>query len=263
MTAFTIEVLLLLALAFLLGLAVGFKLGRRAVPTAESGAPPVATFTGRLPVHEAGENEAGEYGAGERGAGEGGAGGRLPPSALPFSATPSDPGPHDSAHDTAPDPVAPRAPLQGEPLPLPPRPVPAPREPDLFSRLGLSPNLASLPPEPEDEPLPLPLPPPPVVREKGPDGHPGVRPPTLDAPEGEGADDLKLLKGIGPQNERRLNALGIFHIRQIAAWTPDEAAWVGSYLAFPGRIERENWIGQARALAAGAPPPEPGSRRRG
>ena len=90
-----------------------------------------------------------------------------------------------------------------------------------------------------------------------------MRPPTLDAPEGEGADDLKLLKGIGPQNERRLNALGIYHVRQIAAWTPDEAAWVGSYLAFPGRIERENWIGQAPALAAGEPPPEPGSRRRG
>ncbi|WP_408068495.1 hypothetical protein [Xanthobacter oligotrophicus] len=257
MTAFTIEVLLLLALAFLLGLAVGFKLGRRAAPSAESGAPPVAAFTGRLPVHEEGEN-----GVDERRAGERGTGGRVPPSALPFSATPSDPGSHDSAHDTASDPVAPSSPLQGEPLHLPPRPVPAPRELDLFSRLGLSPNLASLPPEPEDEPLPLPLPPP-VVREKGPDGHPGVRPPTLDAPEGEGADDLKLLKGIGPQNERRLNALGIYHVRQIAAWTPDEAAWVGSYLAFPGRIERENWIGQARALAAGAPPPERGGRPQG
>ncbi|WP_349237827.1 hypothetical protein [Xanthobacter autotrophicus] len=238
MTAFTIEVLLLLALAFLLGLALGFKLGRRrAAALTEIGARPVAAFTGRLPVHE----------AGERGA-------HVPPAARSVSAPPSEPGPHDGARD----PVVP-----GEPLHLPPRPVPAPREPDLFSRLGLSPDLASLPPEPDDEPLPLPLPPPPVVREKGPDGHPGVRPPTLGAPEGEGADDLKLLKGIGPQNERRLNALGIYHVRQIAAWTPDEAAWVGSYLAFPGRIERENWIGQARALASGSPPPEPGSRRRG
>lgn len=243
MTAFTIEVLLLLALAFVLGVALGFKLGRRhAAALAESGAPPVPAFTGRLPVREAGEPEA-----------------RVPPSALPFSAQPSDPGPRDAA----PDPEVPSAPARGEPLHPPPRPVPAPREPDLFSRLGLSPNLASLPPEPEDEPLPLPLPPAPVAREKGPDGHPGVRPPTLDAPEGEGADDLKLLKGIGPQNERRLNALGIYHVRQIAAWTPDEAAWVGSYLAFPGRIERENWIGQARTLSAGEPPPEPDSRSRG
>ncbi|WP_394257934.1 hypothetical protein [Xanthobacter autotrophicus] len=234
MTAFTIEVLLLLALAFLLGLVLGFKLGRRhAAALAESGAPPVVAFTGRLPVHEAGEREA-----------------RLPPSAHSVSAPPSEPAPHDRA----PNPVVPSSPGEGEPLHLPPRPVPAPREPDLFSRLGLSPNLASLPPEPEDEPLPLPLPPAPV-REKGPDGHPGVRPPTLDAPEGEEPDDLKLLKGIGPQNERRLNALGIYHVRQIAAWTPDEAAWVGSYLAFPGRIERENWIGQARALVAGEPPP--------
>lgn len=257
MTAFTTEVLLLLALAFLLGLAVGFNLGRRrAAVLADSAVPPVVAFTGRLPVHEAGEYEAGAHRRGEQAAGEPAV--RVPPSGRSFSAAPSEPG----SPGTAPDPVAPGAPGPGEPLPLPPRPAPAPRELDLFSRLGLSPDLASLPPEPEDEPLPLP-PPPPVVREKGPDGHPGVRPPTLEAPEGEGPDDLKVLKGIGPQNERRLNALGIFHVRQIAAWTPDEAAWVGSYLAFPGRIERENWIGQARALAAGEPPPEPGSRRRG
>jgi len=65
-------------------------------------------------------------------------------------------------------------------------------------------------------------------------------------------DDLKVIKGIGPQNEARLNALGVFHFDQIAAWTPEEARWVGSYLAFPGRIEREGWIAQARGLASGA-----------
>ncbi|BBE70554.1 hypothetical protein [Oharaeibacter diazotrophicus] len=64
-------------------------------------------------------------------------------------------------------------------------------------------------------------------------------------------DDLKVIKGIGPQNEARLNALGVFHFDQIAAWTPEEARWVGSYLAFPGRIEREGWIAQARSLASG------------
>ncbi|WP_394089372.1 hypothetical protein [Xanthobacter autotrophicus] len=251
MTAFTIEVLLLLALAFLLGLALGFKLGRRsAAAVADSEAASVVSFTGRLPVHEAGDPNAGPDRSGPP---------ATPSAVLPFSAAPTSAGTGVSG----PGSQMPEAPASGEPLAQPSRPVPAPRELDLFSRLGLSPDLASLPPEPEDEPLPLPLPPAPVVREKGPDGHPGVRPPTLDAPEGEGADDLKLLKGIGPQNERRLNALGIYHVRQIAAWTPDEAAWVGSYLAFPGRIERENWIGQARALAAGEPPPEPGSRRRG
>lgn len=87
----------------------------------------------------------------------------------------------------------------------------------------------------------------------GVEAHPGQRPPALAAPMGGAPDDLKLLKGIGPQNEQRLHQLGIYHLSQIAAWTPDEAQWVGSYLAFPGRIERENWIGQAVALLSGTP----------
>ena len=76
----------------------------------------------------------------------------------------------------------------------------------------------------------------------------GARPPLLSEPLDGGADDLKKIKGIGPQNEARLNALGVYHYRQIAAWTPEEARWVGAYLAFAGRIERENWIGQANTL---------------
>jgi predicted flap endonuclease-1-like 5' DNA nuclease len=77
----------------------------------------------------------------------------------------------------------------------------------------------------------------------------GVRPPPLPGPRDGAPDDLKRIRGIGPQNEARLAALGIFHFDQIAAWSPDEARWVGSYLAFPGRIERENWVGQAKTLA--------------
>ena len=78
----------------------------------------------------------------------------------------------------------------------------------------------------------------------------GERPPALPGPRAEGADDLRRIKGIGPQNATRLNALGIYHFDQIAAWTPVEVRWVGAYLAFPGRIEREDWIAQATALAA-------------
>ncbi|SCM76611.1 hypothetical protein KL86PLE_40416 [uncultured Pleomorphomonas sp.] len=79
----------------------------------------------------------------------------------------------------------------------------------------------------------------------------GERPPALPGPRPGGADDLRRIRGIGPQNATRLNALGIYHLDQIAAWTPAEARWVGAYLAFPGRIEREDWIGQAKALASG------------
>jgi predicted flap endonuclease-1-like 5' DNA nuclease len=81
--------------------------------------------------------------------------------------------------------------------------------------------------------------------------HPGRKPQGLEAPgEGE-ADDLKLIRGIGPRNEKACNALGITRFRQIADWTPEEAIWVGHDLAFPGRVEREHWIAQARLLAAG------------
>jgi predicted flap endonuclease-1-like 5' DNA nuclease len=81
--------------------------------------------------------------------------------------------------------------------------------------------------------------------------HPGTRPQGIAAPEGGHADDLKLIKGIGPKNEKIGNALGIYHFRQIANWTPEEAIWVGHHVAFPGRIEREHWIPQAKLLASG------------
>ena len=71
-----------------------------------------------------------------------------------------------------------------------------------------------------------------------------------DAREGR-ADDLKKIKGIGPKLEGTLNALGIFHYDQIAAWGPTEMAWVDDKLSFHGRIAREAWVEQAKALASG------------
>ncbi len=91
----------------------------------------------------------------------------------------------------------------------------------------------------------------PLAKVAGEDAIEGARPVGLMAPRGGKADDLKLIRGIGKQNEGRLHGLGIWHFDQIAAWTADNALWVGSYLAFPGRIEREGWVAQARDLAAG------------
>ena len=79
----------------------------------------------------------------------------------------------------------------------------------------------------------------------------GSKPAGLEAPRPNVTEDLKLISGVGPQNEAKLHALGIWHFDQIAAWSEKEALWVGGYLAFPGRIEREDWIGQAKILAAG------------
>ena len=81
---------------------------------------------------------------------------------------------------------------------------------------------------------------------------PGQRPAGLVTARDDTPDDLKLIKGIGRQNEGRLHGLGIWHFEQIAGWTSENVEWVGGYLAFPGRIEREDWVGQARKLAKSA-----------
>ncbi len=80
---------------------------------------------------------------------------------------------------------------------------------------------------------------------------PAMRPAGLPAPRNGVPDDLQRIRGIGRRNEELLNSLGIFHFGQIAAWTPAEARWVAAFLAFPERIERDDWIGQATILASG------------
>ena len=75
------------------------------------------------------------------------------------------------------------------------------------------------------------------------------QPKALAAPEGT-PDDLTRIKGIGPKLSKLLNELGIYHFKQIAAWTAPEAAWVDDFLAFKGRVSREGWISQARTYAS-------------
>jgi branched-chain amino acid transport system ATP-binding protein len=74
----------------------------------------------------------------------------------------------------------------------------------------------------------------------------------LPAPRDGKPDRLTLIKGIGPVNERKLNEHGIFHFDQIAAWKRADIATAEAYLAFDGRIEREDWVGQAKTLATQA-----------
>ncbi len=71
----------------------------------------------------------------------------------------------------------------------------------------------------------------------------------LPAPRGNRPDDLLLIKGIGPVNARKLNEHGIFHFDQIAEWKKADIIAAEAYLAFDGRIAREDWIGQAKKLA--------------
>jgi len=77
------------------------------------------------------------------------------------------------------------------------------------------------------------------------------KPATLTAARASGADDLKLLKGVGPALEKTLNELGFYHFDQVAAWRKAEVEWVDSRLRFKGRIVRDEWIKQAKTLAKG------------
>lgn len=70
----------------------------------------------------------------------------------------------------------------------------------------------------------------------------------LKAADGE-ADDLKMISGVGPALEGKLNALGIFHYRQIAAFTKVDITAVDEVLSFKGRIERDGWLDQATKLS--------------
>lgn len=80
----------------------------------------------------------------------------------------------------------------------------------------------------------------------------GDKPATLEAARGGKADDLKMIKGVGPKLEGVLNGIGIFHYDQIAAWTEAEVAWADQNLVgFKGRVSRDDWVAQAKQLATG------------
>jgi branched-chain amino acid transport system ATP-binding protein len=73
----------------------------------------------------------------------------------------------------------------------------------------------------------------------------------LAAPRGNRPDNLTRIKGIGTVNEKKLNEHGIFHFEQIAEWKKADVEAAEAYLAFDGRIAREEWVKQARTLAKG------------
>jgi predicted flap endonuclease-1-like 5' DNA nuclease len=64
-------------------------------------------------------------------------------------------------------------------------------------------------------------------------------------------DDLKRIRGVGVLIEKKLNSLGVTSYEQVANWTGADIERVSKILDFKGRIERENWIEQARILATG------------
>ncbi len=76
------------------------------------------------------------------------------------------------------------------------------------------------------------------------------RPEALATARGGKADDLKIIKGIGPKLEILCHKLGFFHFDQVAAWSAEEVSWVDQNLeGFKGRVTRDRWVPQAKAIA--------------
>lgn len=74
-----------------------------------------------------------------------------------------------------------------------------------------------------------------------------ARPPKMRKPSKP--DDLKLISGVGPKLEGVLNGLGIYTFEQVSKWKKAEREWVDGYLNFKGRIDRDEWVAQAKKLA--------------
>ena len=61
-------------------------------------------------------------------------------------------------------------------------------------------------------------------------------------------DNLTDIKGIGPVLEGRLKNLGVYHFDQIASWSAEQEAWMGKKMLFANRVEREEWVKQAKEI---------------
>ena len=82
----------------------------------------------------------------------------------------------------------------------------------------------------------------------------GAKPSKKAAPKKEAADDVSLISGVGPVLKDKLAEAGVTSLKQIATLKKKEAAKLDEELSLGGRIEREEWIVQAKELLAGKPP---------
>lgn len=256
MLMLTLETFLLMLLAGLLGVGVGSLIGCRSCCGAEwsddkpwlrdgRAAPPSPLLPAAPSLLAAEERARLAASLAEAKTAPASAKAEPAPAAQPVAVEPPQPVVAATPEPPAPEPVVAAEPAPvAEPAPPaaaePPAPAVAPAAPSFalpaeIAAAAVAPTVA-----PED-----------AARAEAADAV-GTRPLALGAPMGGKADDLKRIRGIGPQNERKLHGLGVYHFSQIAAWTAENAKWAGSFMAFPGRIEREHWIDQATVLATGA-----------
>ena len=67
------------------------------------------------------------------------------------------------------------------------------------------------------------------------------------SPAAASSDNLKLISGIGPALEKKLNACGVFSFRDLATLDSAHIERIEAAIKFAGRIHREDWMGQAKA----------------
>ena len=107
--------------------------------------------------------------------------------------------------------------------------------------------LIDAPPAKAPEPLAEPAPEPVAQPEPAPTATPAPAP----APSSE-ADDLRKIKGLGPKLVALLKEQGITSFAQIAEWSDEDVARIDATLGrVAGRIEREQWVAQAKLLVTG------------
>lgn len=145
-------------------------------------------------------------------------------------------------------------PIEPAPAPIaapPPAPAPAAKMPSPVPTDVAEP----VPSAPEPAPVAAPIAPAPVetvASEPAAAAEPASEPAAAPAPAASAADNLQLLKGVGPKMVGLLGGLGVTRFEQIAAWTDADITRIDPQLgAFQGRIARDNIVDQAGYLARG------------
>jgi large subunit ribosomal protein L21 len=78
--------------------------------------------------------------------------------------------------------------------------------------------------------------------------------PKADPVEAQIVDDIKLIGGVGPALEKKLNGAGITSLKELSKLSAKKLAELDDELKLGGRTEREEWVDQAKELLAGKPP---------
>lgn len=133
------------------------------------------------------------------------------------------------------------------PAPNVPAPEPAPAKADAPARADAKPKAAAAPkadakPKAAEKPKPA--------------DKPKADPAPKAAPEpasssDDGRDDLTAIKGLGPRAAEKLAAEGVTRLSQIAAWSAADIEKFDAVVNARGRIARDDWVGQAKALTKG------------